>query len=360
MRKVWEVIARLVPRRSRLWRVVRPGLVIAAVVVVAVVATRWVALRLDVTDHWVARSELIVGVGMTVVLVSAVLLLGPVSRWLANERFLLPDGEEEVLSARDRVRAVSSARETLMRSAAGVVVIAGVVFTAAGLVYTSRTLRVTEQGQITDRYTKTIEQLGSDKPEVRLGGIYALERLMTDSSRDRRTIIDVLAAYVRTHAQDHPPAGSPSLRLAVDVQAALTVIGRNRFPGLTETVDLTSVDLHAKNLDRMSLPRVNLHDANLTRAHLIGADLTGASLTDADLTDALLNDADLTGAKFTSGALQPSGANLKGAHLNGADLRGADLTGADLRGADLTGADLGTNTPELIRRTAKTDKHTRF
>lgn len=150
-----------------------------------------------------------------------------------------------------------------MRSAAGVVVIAGVVFTAAGLVYTSRTLRVTEEGQITDRYTKTIEQLGSDKPEVRMGGIYALERLMTDSSRDRRTVIDVLAAYVRTHAQDRPPAGSPSLRLAVDVQAAFTVIGRNRFADLTETVDLAS--------------------ANLTGALLTGADLRGADLTGADL-----------------------------------------------------------------------------
>lgn len=323
MRKVWEILARFAPRRSDLWRVVRPALVIVAVAAVATVVTRWVALRLDVTDRWVARAELIVGVGVTVVLVSAVLLLGPVSRWLANERFLLPDGEADSLPARERVRAVNSARETLMRSAAGVVVIAGVVFTAAGLVYTSRTLRVTEEGQITDRYTKTIEQLGSDKPEVRLGGIYALERLMTDSSRDRRTIIDVLAAYVRTHAQDRPPAGSPSLRLAVDVQAAFTVIGRNRFADLTETVDLTSADLHAKNLDHMGLSWVNLHDANLAHAHLIGADLTGTNLTSANLTGAL-------------------------------------LTGADLRGADLTGADLGANTPDQIRRTARTDKDTRF
>ena len=35
--------------------------------------------------------------------------------------------------------------------------------------------RVAEQGHITDRFTKAIEQLGSDKLEVRLGGIYAYE-----------------------------------------------------------------------------------------------------------------------------------------------------------------------------------------
>jgi hypothetical protein len=208
-----------------------------------------------------------------------------------------------------------------MQSAAGVVVLAGVVFTAAGLVYTARTLHTTEQGQITDRYTQAIEQLGSDKPEVRLGGIYALERLMADSTRDRRTITEVLAAYVRTHAQDHPPVGSPDLRLAVDVEAALTVIGRNQSPGTDEPVDLVSVDLHHKNIDRMDLSRVNLHDANLADAHLVGTNLTGANLTGADL----------------------AGANLTGTDLDGADLR-------SIRGL----------TASQVRRSARTDARTRF
>jgi hypothetical protein len=64
-----------------------------------------------------------------------------------------------------------------MQSATGMVMIAGVVFTAAGLVYTACTLHTTEQGQITDRYTRAVEQLGSDKLDIRLGGIYALERV---------------------------------------------------------------------------------------------------------------------------------------------------------------------------------------
>jgi hypothetical protein len=45
-----------------------------------------------------------------------------------------------------------------------------------------RTLELTEQGQVTDRYTKAIEQLGSDKLDVRIGGIYALERIARDSA----------------------------------------------------------------------------------------------------------------------------------------------------------------------------------
>ena len=51
---------------------------------------------------------------------------------------------------------------------------------AVGLAYTARTYRLSREGQLTDRYTKAVEQLGSDKIEVRLGGLYALvEELFT-------------------------------------------------------------------------------------------------------------------------------------------------------------------------------------
>jgi hypothetical protein len=61
-------------------------------------------------------------------------------------------------------------------------IIAGLAVFAALLTY-----RLTQQGQITDRYTKAVEQLGGDKLHVRLGGIYALERIAVDSQRDHLT-----------------------------------------------------------------------------------------------------------------------------------------------------------------------------
>ena len=68
-----------------------------------------------------------------------------------------------------------------------------------------KTVQIMEQGHITDRYTKAIEQLGkldNDKPniEVRLGAIYALERIAHDSPRDHWTIMEVLTVYVRQNA----------------------------------------------------------------------------------------------------------------------------------------------------------------
>jgi hypothetical protein len=66
---------------------------------------------------------------------------------------------------------------------------------------------------VTERYTKAIEQLGSDKLDIRIGGIYALERIARDSARDHPTVIEVLAAFAREHSHDddaHPPDDAPA------------------------------------------------------------------------------------------------------------------------------------------------------
>jgi hypothetical protein len=44
------------------------------------------------------------------------------------------------------------------------------VYTARNFTLSPRNVQLTEQGQVIDRYTKAIEQLGSDKLDVRIGG----------------------------------------------------------------------------------------------------------------------------------------------------------------------------------------------
>ncbi|MFI0451791.1 pentapeptide repeat-containing protein [Actinomadura sp. 6N118] len=160
-----------------------------------------------------------------------------------------------------------------------------------------------------------------------MGGIYALERLMADSDRaqDTRTITEVLSACIRGHAQDKPPTGADKTRLAVDAQAALSVLGRAKLPD-DVWVDFLAVDFHGKNLNSASLANADLRDAdlryaNLREASLVGANLHGADLSLADLTDSILI--------------------------------GADLTGADLRG--VTG-----RSEEQLRNAAETDSNTQF
>ncbi|MEU1466086.1 hypothetical protein ABZ467_36775 [Streptomyces sp. NPDC005727] len=89
--------------------------------------------------------------------------------------------------------AVTGVRTALLAMGAG-------GLAAVGILYTHRTLHQNREGQVTDRYTKAISQIASDKPVEQLGGIYALERIMRDSAKDHATIVEVLAAFVREHA----------------------------------------------------------------------------------------------------------------------------------------------------------------
>ena len=268
-----------------------------------------------------------------VVLAAAIVwaLFVPLADWLARH---------DVGSAKPALlqTARDAARGRLLTLAAGLFAAGALVFTALNFSLSRRTFELTEQGQVTDRFTKAIEQLGSDKLDVRIGGIYALERVARDSAKDHPTVMEVLTAFIREHSREPwPPsdAGSPEQERSTrpDVQAAVTVVGRRDAERDILPIDLAGADLTGANLAGADLTGANLTGADLTGANLTGADLTDADLTGADLTGADLTGADLTGAHLT-------GANLTGANLTGADLTGADLTGANLTGADLTGANL--------------------
>lgn len=136
---------------------------------------------------------------------------------------------------------------------------------AAGtLWFTSRTYVLSREGHVTDRYTKAVGQLGESSPAVRIGGVYALERIGNDSPRDRTTIIYVLGAFIRECSkqvrarQDEPPE---------DVTAGLRVVGRLLVDSDAK-LDLRGADL--RNADLRGLPTGQVM---LDGAKLQGADL---------------------------------------------------------------------------------------
>ena len=228
--------------------------------------------------------------------------------------------------------------------------LAGTV-TAIGALYTARTFALNRRGQITERFTRAVDQLGHHELNVRIGGIYALERLARDSRDDHGPIMEVLTAYVRQHSRwppavaaetthvvrqpsalrrilsaagqadrTHSPAEPPPA--AVDVQAVISVLSRRKLAherGASIDFDLAFTNLRGVRADGLNLER-----ARLTRAQLQDAILVGARLQQANLAGANLSRIQLLGAKLEC-------ANLDGALLYGANLRGANLAGASLR-----------------------------
>ncbi len=112
-----------------------------------------------------------------VVLAGAWVLFVPTADWLATHDVGHVTGALRPL----RLQTVrDAARGRLLTFSAGLFAAGALVFTARDFTLSRRTFQLTEQGQVTDRYTKAIEQLGSDKLDARLGACRALERVALD------------------------------------------------------------------------------------------------------------------------------------------------------------------------------------
>jgi hypothetical protein len=286
---------------------------------------------------WISVAVATVSVGFAVALVVGSVLVLP--RVIVD----MDIGPRSKLSAAEVAKARNDVRTTLLQGIGGLLLIAGAVATWRQLALgraqlrlnqesIEDQLRISEDGQLADRFTRAIDQLASDSDAVRLGGIHSLGGIADQSSRDAPAIYGILATYVRTRSPWPPPrsvdqeasapaADVPQLRdRAPDIQAAMTVIGHrprmsDPFGGDSEP----SVAEWARRvllLEQTDLRRALLIGANLQHVHLRGASLQRAELTNADLRSAVLVQAD-----------------MRGAVLLGADLRGSILDGATLTGA---------------------------
>lgn len=207
-------------------------------------------------------------------------------------------------------------------------------------------VQIVHDEQIMERFTRAVEQLGNQDISIRLSGIYTLEHLANDSDRGYWTIMEVLAAYVRGKSPLRPDqdqediflfeASGDESRLPVDIQAALTVMGRCENASKENAVQ--GLDLRGTHLQRADFQKAKLQRAQFWEADLRGADLNGANLKEADLRQANLVRASLQGAKILLADLRK--ARLLKADLHGADLWRANLQEADLQAARLTQTDL--------------------
>jgi hypothetical protein len=345
---------------------------------------------------------------------------------------------------------------TLAAVTAALSAVIALPFTLLRTRYSSRQTDAEEEGLLTDRINKAVEGLGAEKEvnrlgrnihsthedekrnafqwdgdpdpvpegatdrkngdwanialtqpnlEVRIGAIYALERIAQRNVEEVHVqIMEILCAYIRENApaKDDPDEPEDWLKESeddgpledgreegrkaykaelrnwlerakprTDIRVALEVIGRRsdsqclaeaRYgaapPDATfvfdEAPDETPAEAEGEDDAADLRRRVDAwkeragryagYRLDLRGADLRGADLSPLNLVGADLREARLQGADLWGARLQGANLW--GARLQGAVLGKARLQGADLWEARLQGAvlweaRLQGADLG-------------------
>jgi hypothetical protein len=177
-----------------------------------------------------------------------------------------------------------------------------------------RTLAEQRMRTLNERFATAAEQLGSDKPAVRLAGVYAMAGLADDWRENRQTCVDVLCAYLRMPYEPDPgqDASEPQ---RLDFQANREV---------RHTV-IRVITAHLKRDAAISWQGLNF-----------------------DFTGAAFDGGDFHGAQFSGGTVHFSGAQFSGstarfglAHFSGGAVyfSGAHFSGGavDFRGAEFSG-----------------------
>jgi len=230
-------------------------------------------------------------------------------------RRLRPGGSEPAAHSQWAIRAaVIGAVATLLAS------IGGLYFSAQTARQSTAQSRQAEAAQTSERFSRSVEQLGSGAIAVRTGAVYAFANLMRDAPSDQQAIVEILSSFIRVQAaQEPPPSKGRTLRTPPpDLLAAIRVLDDQPTPRSRKNADGTTTTWPS-----MLLSRVDLHSFDLTSTALRGADLSFANMNDTHLVNVKLNNA-----------------NLAFAHLDRADLGGADLAGAYVTGTSVRGADI--------------------
>ncbi|WP_166416074.1 pentapeptide repeat-containing protein [Cochlodiniinecator piscidefendens] len=218
----------------------------------------------------------------------------------------------------------------------------GAPFIAWRAIVAAKQVEVAEQSHITDQLAKAIEAIGATrvirkqrknrndtlqfeddangdtdfkKPifeeitepnlEVRIGGLYALERIAQDSERDHIQIMEILCAYIR----ENSPA--PNLE-SIEEQSA------HPIPRL-------DIQTAATIISRRSQKRIRLEWQNRFRLNLTKSNLAGVDFSKGNLSAAMFRECYLEETSFQKANLE--GTQFDRSHMNNSDFMRAKLKG---------------------------------
>ena len=190
---------------------------------------------------------------------------------------------------------------------------------------------IAQQDMLGERYRNSAEMLGNEVVSVRLGGIYAIDRLAKEHPEEYHLqAMELLCAFARHPTRDMQIEADIEeniwdRRLREDVESAMRAIAFRSEKGVA--IENSREDIHLYLRDAR-LSHLQIRDANLVNAWFSRADLSYSRLEGANLSSVRLRNANLTGAILCGARL--CNTNLRGANLRDADLSGANLTGAKL------------------------------
>jgi len=239
------------------------------------------------------------------------------------------------------------ARSSIVQALGGLALIVTLAVTISQVNETRKSadnnLRLSRQGQASERFSRAVEQLGSNKVDVRLGGLFSLARIGIDAPENAEPAFRLVATYVGQHYEVPKPLPEHGCQakyddVPVDVSTALRFALIRLAPAVREQVPekrllgLRGTKLSGIAIDNLGLPSFDLAGIRFKNALLQSANFADTNLTNAHFERACVGFASFNGATLVR-------AHFDAAQLKQADFRNADLTGASFRGARMKGAE---------------------
>jgi len=162
-----------------------------------------------------------------------------------------------------------------------------------------------KQRRITDMYVKAVEQMGHGAAAVRLGGLYALDRLGRQHTEYRPVVVDVWCSYLRMPLPNDEDGTAVADEVQVRITAQRLLKARLRDPRPASERNTTQPEASEEFWPhmRVNLTGAVLHEPNFGGCHLGDAWFTGARLVGAALFDQAVfhGDAVFTGVRCDDG-----------------------------------------------------------
>ncbi len=245
------------------------------------------------------------------------------------------------------------------------IAVLGLILTVIRNLLTRQQNRTDEQRLVTEQISRAIEQIGAYKQsadgknlepniEVRMGGLYSLQRIMYDSPRDALSIVKILYAYVRENLkrdkdkrdklkeynkQNFSRPEEKPLPLPEDIVSALNIISqfnkdRKKKFGIDASEvqsDFTYADFTNYSIRNIDFSYISFYHADFSGSNLVAVIFSNAILFSVNFSDTQLSVVNFSNARFLYGKfceVSLGSGNFSGADLSGLNLSGADLTNA--------------------------------
>jgi uncharacterized protein YjbI with pentapeptide repeats len=164
--------------------------------------------------------------------------------------------------------------------------------------FSYKTYILSNEQQITNRFTETIRLLSDSNRDIRIGALYALERLCKDSEKDKISILQIINAYIRNRA---PQSSKDILHRFVDssLNKASSDDYSCSFYHPSNEVYVFQVDTTKQELDiQVAIAILGTNNSGQVPLNFTGLNLQGIDFRALDLSNSDFSYCDLTSDDF--------------------------------------------------------------